>query len=274
MLRLMNERDEVRVVNDQRGSPTWARDLAETLSAIIAAEPEGRHVPYGVYHYTNEGNITWFDFVLEIYAQGRRLGLVGSECAVRPCTSTEFPARVTRPAYSVLDKTMIRSALGIDIPSWDESLIRYLQAAAKEAGLLNNERKSDVRWKQRFENYSKLLGQLTGVVGRYRSGFFTELERTACIKYYEMTFELAWKVMKDYLAESGIVGIVGSKDAIRQAFNYGIIDSGEIWMQMIESRNELVHLYDENTADAICAKIASRYHDVLRCFAAKLEKIL
>jgi dTDP-4-dehydrorhamnose reductase len=273
MLRLMNERDEVKVVNDQYGSPTWARDLAETLAAIVTAEMEGRHVPYGVYHYTNEGNITWFDFAQEIYGQGRQFGLVKSDCCVRSCTSAEFPAKVTRPEYSVLDKTRIRTALGIDVPSWDESLIRYLRTSAKEAGLLNDELRSDVRWKQRFENYSKSLRQLTGVVNRYRSGFFTELERTACIKYYEMTFELAWKVMKDYLAESGIKDVLGSKDAIRQSFNNGIIDNGEIWMRMIESRNELVHFYDENTADVICAKIVSHYHDVLRCFAARMEKI-
>jgi dTDP-4-dehydrorhamnose reductase len=273
MLRVMNERDEVRVVNDQCGSPTWARDLAETLAAVVGAEREGRHVPYGIYHYTDEGSITWFDFALEIYSQGRRLGLIKKDCVVRSCSSAEFPARVTRPAYSVLDKARIRSALGVDIPAWDESLIRYLRTMAKEEGLLNDRAKSDVRWKQRFENYSRSLAQLTGVVNRYHADFFTELERTACIKYYEMTFELAWKVMKDYLAESGIAGIVGSKDAIRQAFNHGIIDSGEIWMQMIESRNELVHCYDENTADAICAKIVNPYHTVLRCFAAKMEKM-
>jgi dTDP-4-dehydrorhamnose reductase len=126
MLRLMNERDEVKVVNDQRGSPTWARNLAETLVAIAAAEPEGRHVPYGIYHYTSEGNITWFDFALEIYGQGRRLGLIGSDCAVRPCASAEFPAKVTRPAYSVLDKGKIKTALGIEIPAWDKSLRIFL----------------------------------------------------------------------------------------------------------------------------------------------------
>ncbi|MDR2070540.1 MAG: dTDP-4-dehydrorhamnose reductase [Treponema sp.] len=135
MLRLMNERDEVKVVNDQRGSPTWAQDLAETLAAIVAAETQDRQVPWGIYHYTNEGSITWFDFAREIYNQGRRFGLIKSDCAVRPCTSAEFPAKVTRPAYSVLDKTKIRAALGIGIPAWDESLVRYLEIRAKQEGL-------------------------------------------------------------------------------------------------------------------------------------------
>jgi dTDP-4-dehydrorhamnose reductase len=127
MLRLMNERDEVKVVDDQRGSPTWAGDLAETLAALIAAESEGRDVPCGIYHYTNEGNITWFDFAREIYRQGRRIGLIKSECAVKPCTSAEFPARVKRPAYSVLDKAKIQAALGLEIPVWDASLWKFLE---------------------------------------------------------------------------------------------------------------------------------------------------
>jgi dTDP-4-dehydrorhamnose reductase len=130
MLRLMNEREEVRVVADQRGSPTCARDLAETLAALIAAEGEGRRVPYGVYQYTNEGDISWYDFAREIYGQGRRLGLIKHECAVLPCTSAEYPAKVTRPAYSVLDKTKIKAALGIEIPAWDESLRRFLEELA------------------------------------------------------------------------------------------------------------------------------------------------
>jgi dTDP-4-dehydrorhamnose reductase len=136
MLRLMNERDEVKVVDDQRGSPTWARDLAEILAAIVAPEPEGRYIPCGIYHYTNEGNITWYDFAREIYHRGRETGLVKSDCAVKPCAGAEFSAKAVRPAYSVLDKTSIRTALGIEIPAWDKSLMRYLEITAKEEGLL------------------------------------------------------------------------------------------------------------------------------------------
>jgi dTDP-4-dehydrorhamnose reductase len=130
MLRLMNERDSVSVVDDQRGSPTWTRDLAEALLGIIAAVEEGRDIPYGVYHYTNEGNISWFDFAVEICRQGRRLGLIKKDCTVKPCSSAEYPAKVKRPAYSVLDKTKFRAALGMDIPSWDESLIKFLEQKA------------------------------------------------------------------------------------------------------------------------------------------------
>jgi len=128
MLRLMNERDEVKVVNDQRGSPTWARDLASAIITIIDAVRNGRTVPFGIYHYTNEGEITWFDFAKEIYRQGRELGFISGDCALKPCTSAEYPSKVERPEYSVLDKTKIKKALGIKIPVWDESLRKFLHA--------------------------------------------------------------------------------------------------------------------------------------------------
>jgi dTDP-4-dehydrorhamnose reductase len=127
MLRLMNERDEVKVVDDQRGSPTWAFDLAKTTLAFINAIDSGKDVPFGIYHFTDEGNITWFDFAREIFRQGREQGRIAKDCAVKPCTSAEYPAKVKRPAYSVLDKRRIKTALGIEIPVLDESLKEFLQ---------------------------------------------------------------------------------------------------------------------------------------------------
>jgi dTDP-4-dehydrorhamnose reductase len=134
MLALMKERGSVSVVDDQRGSPTWAYNLSGVIADIISVWQRGRQIPYGIYHYTNEGSITWFDFACRIYEQGRRLGLLDRECSVKPCTSAEFPARVKRPAYSVLDKAKICAALGIDIPAWDESLGNYLRTLSKERG--------------------------------------------------------------------------------------------------------------------------------------------
>jgi len=125
MLRLMHERGEVKVVNDQRGSPTWTFDLAAAMLAVIQSD-----IPFGIYHYTNEGNISWFDFAQEIYRQGRAVGHLKKDCAVLPCTSAEFPAKVKRPAYSVLDKRKIKAALGIDIPAWDKSLQGYMNTCA------------------------------------------------------------------------------------------------------------------------------------------------
>jgi len=131
MLRLMNERDEIKVVNDQRGSPTWTFDLASAVLAVISAVDSGKNIPFGIYHFTNEENITWFDFAQEIYRQGRELGRIVKDCAVKPCTSAEYPAKVKRPAYSVLDKTKIKTTLGIDIPAWDKSLKEFLKTCAR-----------------------------------------------------------------------------------------------------------------------------------------------
>jgi len=131
MLRLMNERDEVKVVNDQRGSPTWAFDLASAVLAVIKAADTGKNIPFGIYHYTNEGNISWFDFAQEIYRQGRELGRISKDCAVLPCSSAEYPAKVKRPAYSALDKSKIKAALGLDIPAWDKSLKEFLGTCAR-----------------------------------------------------------------------------------------------------------------------------------------------
>jgi dTDP-4-dehydrorhamnose reductase len=98
MLRLMNEKEEVKVVNDQYGSPTWAFDLSETIVAFVQQLEGGKNVPYGIYHFSNEGNITWFEFAKEIYQKGRELNCISKDCTVKPCTSAEYPARVKRPA--------------------------------------------------------------------------------------------------------------------------------------------------------------------------------
>ena len=127
MLRFMNEREEVKVVDDQRGSPTWTFDLASVVLAVIKA---GKEIPFGIYHFTNEGDISWYDFAKEIYRLDRENGLIETECTVKPCSSAEYPAKVTRPAYSVLDKSKIKNALGIKIPFWDESLREYLKTHA------------------------------------------------------------------------------------------------------------------------------------------------
>jgi dTDP-4-dehydrorhamnose reductase len=127
MLRLMNERDEVKVVDDQRGSPTWAFDLASTALAFIKAADSGKSAPFGIYHYTNEGNITWFDFAKEIFRLGREQGRIAKDCAVKPCSGAEYPAKVKRPSYSVLDKGKIKAALGIEIPEWEKSLKGFLR---------------------------------------------------------------------------------------------------------------------------------------------------
>ena len=126
MLHLMRERDSISVVDDQKGSPTWAFDLAKVILEFIKQSSEGKIIPYGIYNFTNEGEITWFDFAGEIYRIGRASGILTKNCEINSCASDEFPARVNRPVYSVLDKTKIKNTLGIKIPVWNESLRNLL----------------------------------------------------------------------------------------------------------------------------------------------------
>jgi dTDP-4-dehydrorhamnose reductase len=112
MMRLMKEKESIGVVNDQVGSPTYAADLANAILQIISS---GKWVP-GIYHYSNEGVLSWFNFAVEIKT------LINSSCKVNPITSEQFPTPAKRPAYSVLDKTKIQATYPVQIKDWKESL--------------------------------------------------------------------------------------------------------------------------------------------------------
>ena len=115
MLRLTAEKPVLNVVFDQTGTPTYAGDLAEAIFGIIESRSfVGRD---GIYHYSNEGVCSWYDFARMIAGYAGNLS-----CDVRPCHSSEFPSKVTRPSYSVLDKTRIKETFGIRIPYWTDSL--------------------------------------------------------------------------------------------------------------------------------------------------------
>ena len=125
MIKAMNTHDSVKVVNDQKGSPTFAGDLADVIIQIIKKET----VPYGTYHCTDIGEITWWDFTNEIKKQGVELGLISNkDCVVNPCTTEEYPTPAKRPAYSVLSKEKIQTALGIKLPFWKNSLNTFLKS--------------------------------------------------------------------------------------------------------------------------------------------------
>lgn len=117
MLELGRTRDSLRVVYDQVGSPTLATDLAR---AIITVLTTSQWHP-GIYHYTNEGVISWYDFTKAIH---RLAGI--TSCDVQPCLSHEFPARAHRPAYSVLDKAKFKDTFGVTIPYWEDSLRQFM----------------------------------------------------------------------------------------------------------------------------------------------------
>ena len=124
MLKLMEDRDSITVVNDQHGSPTNAADLAALIITILKSES----TDYGIYHYSNEGNITWFNFASEIYRLGREYGLVTSECEVSPCSSDQYPTKATRPEYSLLSKEKVKSVFGIEVPDWKDSLKDFINS--------------------------------------------------------------------------------------------------------------------------------------------------
>lgn len=123
MLRLMGEKTDIGVVADQYGSPTYARDLALALIAIIESGKEA----YGTYHYTNAGQTNWYDFAQAIHAQARRIGLLSRDCSLRPLTTDQYPTKARRPAYSVLSKAKIERVFGIVPPEWEESLGKYIK---------------------------------------------------------------------------------------------------------------------------------------------------
>ena len=127
MLRLTAEREQLNVVFDQVGTPTYAGDLALAIFSIIEAGVyEGNE---GIYHFSNEGVCSWYDFAVEIATVAGN-----TNCRINPCHSSEFPSPVTRPPYSVLDKTKIKNTFDIDIPHWRESMeycIKRIKATNK-----------------------------------------------------------------------------------------------------------------------------------------------
>jgi dTDP-4-dehydrorhamnose reductase len=117
MLRLGAERDQLKVVDDQIGSPTLATDLAKTLVTICQQTAQDfASAPYGIYHYSNEGSCSWCEFAQQILLNH------GLKTPVLPIPTTEFPTPAQRPAYSVLDKSKIKKAFALEIPSWQEAL--------------------------------------------------------------------------------------------------------------------------------------------------------
>ena len=127
MMRLTAEREQLNVVFDQIGTPTYAGDLALAIFSIIEAGVYPGNE--GIYHFSNEGACSWYDFAVEIAAAAGNTG-----CRINPCHSSEFPSPVTRPPYSVLDKTKIKNTFDIDIPHWRESMeycIKRIKAHAK-----------------------------------------------------------------------------------------------------------------------------------------------
>ena len=122
----------------------------------------------------------------------------------------------------------------------------------------------DIRWQQRLLNYSRAFAQLTRAVELAHSRPLSELEKQGLIQAFEFVFELAWNLMKDYFLYQGNPAITGSRDAIRTAFKQGVIADGEGWMEMIKSRNQTAHTYNESVANEITGKIMAQYYDLFQ----------
>ncbi|MDR0832938.1 MAG: dTDP-4-dehydrorhamnose reductase [Candidatus Symbiothrix sp.] len=116
MRRLAAERDTLNVVCDQTGTPTYAADLAQAIVSIIAFSEREQTFPAGIYHYSNEGVTTWYDFTRKI------VELAGLDCDIKPIPTSEYPTKAARPMYSVLDKSKIKKTFGLVVPKWEESL--------------------------------------------------------------------------------------------------------------------------------------------------------
>jgi dTDP-4-dehydrorhamnose reductase len=122
MSRLMQERDSLNVVNDQIGSPTYAADLAQAIMTIIAHE----HWQSGIYHFSNEGEISWYEFALAIQEIG------GFDCAISGILSSAYPTPAKRPQYSLLDKTKIKETFGVVVSDYKESLVKCMELVSGE----------------------------------------------------------------------------------------------------------------------------------------------
>ena len=131
----------------------------------------------------------------------------------------------------------------------------------------------DIRWQQRFQNFEKAFSLLEQAVNLSKGRSLNELEEQGLIQRFEFTHELAWNVLKDYFEYQGNTAITGSRDATREAFNKGLVKDGEGWMEMIKSRNQSSHTYNQEVADEITEKIIQQYYALFAEFKNKIKTL-
>ena len=135
MTKSMNLNESVKVVEDQKGTPTFAGDLASVILKIIITSANahglfGKNsaIPYGVYHCTDLGETNWYAFTKKIYEYGKKFGRITHDCTINPCTTEEYPTPAKRPAYSVLSKDKLQKSLKIKLPKWEDSLEYFMKS--------------------------------------------------------------------------------------------------------------------------------------------------
>lgn len=128
MIKLMNIKKTLSVINNQYGTPTFTKTLASCIIKTIKNTYEGTPLPFGIYNCTDEGQASWYDFAQEIYALGKKNKIVTNSCSILPCSTEEFVSSVRRPAYSVLSKEKIQKALGIKLENWKKVLASFFES--------------------------------------------------------------------------------------------------------------------------------------------------
>lgn len=137
---------------------------------------------------------------------------------------------------------------------------------------MSNASQKDVRWKQRLNNFLPAYNQLKDAVQLAGQRELSQLEKQGLIQSFEFTHELAWNVMRDYFLHQGNTLITGSRDATREAFNKGLIQDGDGWMEMIKSRNQTSHPYNKNVAEDIVNRIRNKYFNLFSDFYQKMSE--
>jgi len=131
----------------------------------------------------------------------------------------------------------------------------------------------DIRWKQRFENFTQALTQLSEAINLQQQRALSKLEKQGFVKAFEFTHELAWNVMKDYFTYQGDTRIMGSRDATREAFQKNIISDGDNWMNMIATRNKAVHTYDEAIVAEVIQLTTISYYPLFLEFEKVMKQL-
>lgn len=129
----------------------------------------------------------------------------------------------------------------------------------------------DIRWKQRFHNYGKALQTLTEAIELAHQRPLSRLEKQGLIQSFEFTHELGWKVLKDYLEAQGLSDLIGSRDATRSAFQNGLIEDGQAWMDMIKARKLTSHTYNQEVAENIEQDTLTRFYPAFVALAERFS---
>jgi nucleotidyltransferase substrate binding protein (TIGR01987 family) len=139
---------------------------------------------------------------------------------------------------------------------------------------MSKQDKTEIRWVQRLDNFKTAMKQLESAVHLSQKRSLSDLEKQGVIQSFEFCHELAWNVLKDYFEYQGNPSITGSRDASREAFNKGLIASGEVWMEMIKSRNQTSHTYNKKIADDIVAKALGDYFQSFEELIKQMESLI